>query len=224
MKQRQGICGLCFHSPGCGVIASFDENDRIVGLEPDPGAPMGQVLCPMARSVEEIVYSDKRIAHPLKRKGPRGTFEFEPISWDAAYDLIAEKLLEIKHQYGPEAVGFYAGTGSYERAFKDAFQLKGSEIYLASSILFPFGSPNTFGVGAPCYTSLGVLAPKLTMGCRHIDMYSDVDNADLILVWGTDPSTSTPPAMYRRLANAAAEGAEIIVIDPRKTRCADLEG
>ena len=224
MKQRQGICGLCFHSPGCGVIASFDENDRIVGLEPDPGAPMGQVLCPMARSVEEIVYSDKRITHPLKRKGPRGTYEFEPISWDAAYDLIAEKLLEIKEQYGPEAAGFYAGTGSYERAFKDAFQLKGSEIYLASSILFPYGSPNTFGVGAPCYTSLGVLAPKLTMGCRHIDMYSDVDNADLILVWGTDPSTATPPAMYSRLANAAAEGAEIIVIDPRKTRCADLEG
>jgi anaerobic selenocysteine-containing dehydrogenase len=205
------------------VIAHFDHNGRIVGLEPDPGAPMGNTLCPMAQNVEDIVYSEHRLTSPLKRVGPKGTYEFEEISWDQAYDLIVTKLVVIRDQYGPEAVGFYAGTGSYERAFKDAFQLKGSDIYLASSILFPFGSPNTFGVGAPCYTSLGVLAPELTMGCRHIDMYSDVDNADLILIWGTDPSTSTPPVMYERLQRATAEGAEIIVIDPRKTRCADLE-
>ncbi len=224
MKKRQGICGLCFHSPGCGVIVHLDEKERIVALEPDPGAPMGRVLCPLAQSVEEIVYSEKRLTHPLKRVGHKGTYEFETISWDAAFDIIAEKLRQIKESSGPEAVGFYAGTGSYERGFKDAFQLKNSEIYLASSFLFPYGSPNTFGVGAPCYTSLGVLAPKLTMGCLHTEMFSDVDNADLILVWGTDPSTSTPPAMFERLKTAAAEGADIIVIDPRKTQCCDLEG
>ena len=119
-------------------------------------------------------------------------------------------------------MGFYAGTGSYERAFKDAFQLQDSQIYLASSILFPFGSPNTFGVGAPCYTSLGVLAPQVTMGCLHIDMFSDIDNSDFILVWGTDPSTSTPPEMFERLKRAADEGARIIVIDPRQTASAKL--
>ncbi|MGD9209998.1 MAG: molybdopterin-dependent oxidoreductase [Desulfobacteraceae bacterium] len=224
MKKLHSICGLCFHSPGCGVIAHLDENDRIVGLRPDPKAPLGTLLCPIAGSVEEIVYSEKRLPHPLKRVGPKGTYEFEKISWDEAFTIIAEKLNSIKAQYGPEAVAFYAGTGSYERAFKDTFQLKGSEIYLASSILFPYGSPNTFGVGAPCYTSLGVLAPKLTMGCLHIDMFSDVDNSQLIIVWGTDPSTSTPPALFQRLKIAAEEGAEIIVIDPRKTRSAELEG
>ena len=224
MKTKPGICGLCFHSPGCGVIVHFDENDRIVRLEPDPQAPLGKVLCPIADSVYEVVYSEKRIKTPLKRVGPKGGYDFEPITWDEAYALIADKLGAIKSRYGPEAVAFYAGTGSYERAFKDAFQLKGSEIYLASSILFPFGSPNTFGVGAPCYTSLGVLAPKVTMGCRHIDMFSDVDNSDLIVVWGTDPSTSTPPALFEQLRTAAEEGAEIIVIDPRKTASADLEG
>ena len=224
MNTKPGICGLCFHSPGCGVIVHFDENDRIVRLEPDPQAPLGKVLCPIADSVEEVIYSERRIKEPLKRVGPKGGYDFEPISWTEAYAIIADRLGALKSQFGPEAAAFYAGTGSYERAFKDAFQLKGSEIYLASSILFPFGSPNTFGVGAPCYTSLGVLAPKLTMGCRHIDMFSDVDNSDLILVWGTDPSTSTPPAMFEQLKTAAAEGAEIIVIDPRKTACAELEG
>ncbi len=224
MKSKHGICGMCFHSPGCGVIAQFDQNNRIVALEPDPQAPMGRVLCPMADSVEEIVYSEKRLSHPLKRVGKKGTYEFEKITWGEAYEIIAAKLEEVKSEYGPEAAGFYAGTGSYERGFKDAFKLDGAEIYLASSILFPFGSPNTFGVGAPCYTSLGVLAPKLTMGCLHIDMFSDVDNSDLILVWGTDPSTSTPPALFERIKTAAEEGAEIIVIDPRKTQCAELDG
>lgn len=223
-SKKQGICGICYHSPGCGAIVHFDAENRIERLEPDPGAPSGKVLCPMADSVREIVYSDRRLTRPLKRVGPKGTFAFEPLSWNAAFDLIVDRLNHIKWQHGPQGVGFYAGTGSYERSFRDAFQLKGSEIYLASSILFPFGSPNTFGVGAPCYTALGVLAPQLTMGCLHTDMFSDVDNSDLILVWGTDPSTSTPPEMFQRIRTAAEEGAEIIVIDPRKTAAAELPG
>ena len=213
-SSKPGICGLCFHSPGCGVIVHFDEAGRIVRLEPDFEAPLGKVLCPIADSVEEVIYSPKRLTSPMKRVGPKGGYDFAPIGWDEAYAIIADKLGEIKAAHGPEAAAFYAGTGSYERGFKDAFKLKGAEIYLATSILFPFGSPNTFGVGAPCYTALGVLAPKLTMGCLHIDMFSDVDNADLIVVWGTDPSTSTPPAMFEQLKTAADEGAEIIVNRP----------
>jgi anaerobic selenocysteine-containing dehydrogenase len=220
--QKHGICGLCFHSPGCGVNVHFDGKGMIDRLTPDPDAPMGNVLCPMAASARQIIYSESRIKQPLKRTGPKGKLDFEPVSWDEALDIIVNAMDTIKATHGPEAMGFYAGTGSYERAFKDAFQLGGSQIYLSSSILFPFGSPNTFGVGAPCYTSLGVLAPQLTMGCLHTDMFSDIDNSDLIVVWGTDPSTSTPPEMFGRLVRAADEGARIIVIDPRKTASARL--
>lgn len=206
------------------MVVHFDGEDRIDHLEPDPDAPMGRVLCPIAGSAKEIVYSESRLKYPLKRVGRKGTHDFERISWGEAYDIIVKKLYELKEMHGPESVAFYAGTGSYERSFKDIYKLKGAEIYLSSSILFPFGSPNTFGVGAPCYTSLGVLAPKLTMGCLHIDMFSDVDNSDLILVWGTDPANSTPPEMFERIKKAAAEGAEIIVIDPRKIKASGLEG
>ena len=130
-----------------------------------------------------------------------------------------------KPRYGPEAAAFYAGTGSYERAFKDAFKLQGAEIYLATSILFPYGSPNTFGVGAPCYTSLGVLAPKLTMGCLHIDMFSDVDNSRSDCGVGNRSVHLDPAgACSSNSRTAADEGAEIIVIDPRKTAAAELPG
>ena len=223
-EKKYGICGICYHSPGCGAIVHFDADNKIERLEPDPDTPSGKMLCPMAGSVKEIIYSERRLTQPLKRVGPKGTHAFAPITWDEAFDIIVSRLNDLKEAHGPQSVGFYAGTGSYERSFRDAFQLKGSEIYLASSILFPFGSPNTFGVGAPCYTALGVLAPQLTMGCLHTDMFSDVDNSDLIVVWGTDPSTSTPPEMFQRIKTAAEEGAEIIVIDPRKTAAADLPG
>lgn len=221
-QQKHGICGLCFHSPGCGAVVHFDHQGRIEKLSPDPQAPLGNVLCPIAGSAAQIIYSENRIQTPLKRVGPKGKLDFTPISWKEAFDIISEQVHGIKADHGPESIGFYAGTGSYERAFKDAYQLGGSHIYLASSILFPFGSPNTFGVGAPCYTTIGVLAPQLTMGCLHTEMFSDIDNSDLILVWGTDPSTSTPPEMFGRLVTAAHEGARIIVIDPRKTAAANL--
>jgi anaerobic selenocysteine-containing dehydrogenase len=224
LRKTEGICGLCFNSPGCGAIIHFDEDGRIDRLEPDPDAPLGKVLCPIAYSAKEIVYSKARLTQPLKRVGPKGTHEFEPISWGEAFDIIVEKLNGLKTKYGPQTVGFYTGTGSYERSFKEIFQIKGSEIYLSSTALFPFGSPNTFGVGAPCYTALGVLAPKLTMGCLHIDMYSDVENADLILVWGTDPANTTPPEIFLQLKSAVKRGAKIIVIDPRKTGAAELNG
>ncbi len=224
LNKKYGICGICFHSPGCGAAVHFDEEGRIDKLAPDPDSPYGKILCPIAGSAKEYIYSESRLRHPLKRVGPKGTHEFEKITWDEAYDIIVNKLKELKEKYGPETVGFYAGTGTYERSFKDIYKPKGAEIYLSSSVLFPFGSPNTFGVGSPCYTSLGVLAPKLTMGCLHIDMFSDIDNSDLILVWGTDPANSTPPVMFERLKIASEEGAEIIVIDPRKTRAAELEG
>ncbi len=223
-KTRKGICGLCYHSPGCGAIVHFDDENRIDHLEPDPDVPMGESLCPIAASAKEIIYSESRLKHPLKRCGPKGKHEFERVSWDEAFASIVERIERIKQEHGPEAVGFYAGTGSYERSIRDVFQVGGSEIYLATSLLFPFGSPNTFGVGSPCYTSLGVLAPKTTFGCLHTDMYSDIDNSDLIIVWGTNPATATPPTNFERLKIAAAEGAKIIVIDPRKTESAGLSG
>jgi anaerobic selenocysteine-containing dehydrogenase len=205
-------------------LIHFDDDGKIDSLEPDPSVPMGTVLCPIAQSAREIIYDERRILHPLRRTGKKGTYAFERISWDEAYEVIINKLNEIKSNRGPEAVGFYSGTGSYERSIRDVFQVGGSEIYLATSVLFPFGSPNTFGVGAPCYTSLGVIAPKTTMGSLHTDMYSDLDNSDLIIVWGTDPATATPPVNFARLKTAIEEGATLIVIDPRRTACARLDG
>ena len=60
-------------------------------------------------------------------------------------------------------------------------------------MLFPFGSPNTLGVGALCYVAFAMIAPHVTMGRMYIDMFADIDRARLILIWGKNPAAHCPP-------------------------------
>jgi cysteine desulfurase NifS len=153
----------------------------------------------------------------MKRVGPKGSNSFERISWDEAYDIIVENLNEIKKESGPEAVSIYTGRGAFELSLCDMFQPKGVAVSSASNVLFPFGSPNTMGVGALCYVSFAMIAPHVTMGRMLVNMFTDMENAEVLVVWGANPATDSPPLDMHRLEGAAKRGAEIIVIDPRRT-------
>jgi len=62
-----------------------------------------------------------------------------------------------------------------------------------------------------------MIAPHVTMGGMLINMFSDIENADLIVVWGANPATDSPPLDYSRIRKARQGGAEVVVIDPRRT-------
>ncbi len=213
MEWKPGICGVC--PAGCWVEVGIEER-RLVDIRPDAGHTLG-TICRRGQHAPEIVYSEHRLAYPLKRVGPKGTHEFERISWDEAYDIIVERFERIKAESGPEAVAIYTGRGAQEQSLCDMFQPQGVAVSSASNVLFPFGSPNTMGVGALCYVALHMIAPHVTMGRTQIDMFSDIDNAEMVLVWGTNPATDSPPVDMERLEAAASRGADIVVIDPRRT-------
>jgi cysteine desulfurase NifS len=160
----------------------------------------------------------------MKRTGPKGNWGFEPISWDEAYDRIVFELQRIAQESGPEAAAVYTGRGAFELSLCDMFQPKGVAVSSASSVLFPFGSPNTMGVGALCYTSFAMMAPHVTMGRMLIDMFTDIEHADTLLVWGTNPATDSPPLDMHRLEAASRRGAKLYVIDPRRTETAVRTG
>jgi cysteine desulfurase NifS len=100
------------------------------------------------------------------------------------------------------------------------YQPKGVAVSSASNVLFPFGSPNTMGVGALCYVSFAMIAPHVTMGRMLVNMFTDMENAEMLVVWGANPVTDSPPLDMIRLEAAAARGADIVVIDPRRTETA----
>ena len=213
-KTRRAICGIC--SAGCWAEVTYDQDGKIASVKSDESSPYN-MLCRSGQAAREIVYSPHRLLYPMRRNGPKGSFDFERISWDAAFDIIVENLQRIKAESGPEATAIYTGSGSFELALCDIFQPKGVSVSSASSVLFPFGSPNTLGVGALCYVSFAMIAPHVTMGRMFINTFSDIENAEMILIWGKNPASHAPLTDLLRIQEAHRRGAKIVVIDPRQT-------
>ena len=213
---RKAICGIC--PAGCWVEVALRDG-RLVDIRPDMDHSLG-IVCRRGQHTPEIVYSEHRLRYPMLRSGRRGTHEFNRITWDEAYDIIADNLNRIKEESGAEAVAIYTGRGAQELSLCDMFQPKGVMVSSASNVLFPFGSPNTMGVGALCYVSLYMIAPHVTMGRMQTNMFTDIENAGMVVMWGTNPATDSPPADMRRVEAAAQRGADIISIDPRRTEAA----
>jgi cysteine desulfurase NifS len=216
LDWKKGICGIC--PAGCWIEAGIKEN-KLVDIKLDASHSLG-MMCRRGKYAPEIVHSKHRLRYPLKRIGPKGSFKFKPITWDEAYDAIASNFNKMKADYGAESVAIYTGRGSFDLALCDMFQPKGVAVSSASNILFPFGSPNTMGVGALCYVSFAMIAPHVTMGRMLINMFTDIENAEMLLVWGSNPATDSPPLDMFRLEVAAKRGADIVVIDPRRTETA----
>ncbi len=195
----------------------------MTSVEPLPDHPLG-ILCHIGRHSPEIVHDPDRLLHPLRRTGPKGTHEFESITWDEAMGTLAGRLQAIKAEHGAEATAIYTGRGSFDMALCDLFQPRDVAVSSASSVLFPFGSPNTLGVGALCYVSFAMIAPHVTMGELYITMETDLEQSELIFLWGANPATDSPPLAHGQILRAAGRGAEIVAIDPRRNGTARQSG
>ena len=216
MELKRGICGIC--PAGCWVRVGV-EGGNLVSIEADEGHPLG-MICRRGEHAPEIVHSPDRLRYPMRRVGRKGAYEFARVSWDEAYEGIVSGLKKIRGELGPEAVSIYTGRGAFELSLCDIFQPKDAAVSSASSVLFPFGSPNTMGVGALCYVSFAMIAPHVTMGRMLVNMFTDIENSDLLVVWGANPATDSPPLDMYRLEAARRRGADVVVIDPRRTETA----
>ncbi len=203
------VCGIC--PAGCGVT-SHVSNGRIRRLRPLKNHPMG-IVCPRGARASEVVYSKDRLLFPQRRIGDR----LERITWDDAYEIWIGAIRKIATEHGPEAVCHYTGRGNFEFGLNEQFAPSGTSESSANAVLFPFGSPNVTGVGSLCYAAQGMIAPQANFGRHMRGMHEDVENADLVLVWGANPSTDSPPANLLRVKQAKQRGARVIVIDHRRS-------
>jgi anaerobic selenocysteine-containing dehydrogenase len=208
-ETMTGICGIC--PGGCGVSIELVDG-KIEKISPIKGHPVG-VICIRGVHAKEIVYSDDRLKYPLLRVGRRGEGKFERISWDNALDRIADGFQKIKKEFGAEAVMTYFGRGSFDNNLTDVFGSRGLSVQGTSSFIFPFGSPNASGCSAVCYVSYGIFAAASTIGAEMGSTYPDFANTDLVLIWGANPSTDSPPDKVKKILDAKKRGAKVVVID-----------
>jgi formate dehydrogenase alpha subunit len=91
--------------PFCGVGCNFDLNvadGKVVGVTAAYDAPVNQgSLCVKGRFHTDLIDSPDRIVHPLIKRGGI----WEQATWDEALDYVAERLLRIKEEQGPDAIG-----------------------------------------------------------------------------------------------------------------------
>lgn len=219
VSKRETIISMCGVCPaGCGVNVHLLDG-RIERQTPLKGHPLG-IVCPRGLQAKEIVYSPDRLLFPQQRSGPPGSGQFQRISWDTAYDGIVSRLQELAARYGPESVCVYTGRGNFEFGLNETFAPSGTAESSANAVLFPFGSPNTTGVGSLCYAAFGMIATRATFGDYARNLHEDIEQADLVLVWGGNPATDSPPINLRRIRQAQKRGAPVIVIDHRRSETA----
>lgn len=213
-----GICGIC--PGGCGVNIELVDG-KIEKISPIKDHPIG-VVCVRGLHAKEIVYSNDRLKFPLRRIGERGEGRFERTTWDDALDRIAHGFQKIKGEYGAEAVMSYFGRGSFDNNLPDLFGARGMPCQGVSGFLFPFGSPNGTGCSSVCYVSYGIFASLSTIGAEMESTFADFDNADLIVLWGANPPTDSPPNRVKKILDAKKRGARVIAIDHMRSDSAKM--
>jgi molybdopterin-dependent oxidoreductase alpha subunit len=142
-----------------------------------------------------------RLTHPVVKRP--GAARYEALSWDEAFDLVAEKLRSLKT---PDEAAFYtSGRTSNEAAF--LYQLFARQL----------GTNNLPDCSNMCHESSGVGMSKVIGVGKGTVSLEDFDHADLILVLGQNPGTNHP-RMLTTLEECARRGAKIISVNPLKER------
>ncbi len=200
IEIKKTVCAICDPSTQCG-LSLYIKDGKVIKIEGDEDQFYAKgTLCPKGAANRQYLYNEERIQTPLRRVGPKGSGEFVPISWDEAYEEIAENFNKIKKEVGAESVVFASGYTKYYRPW-------------LKRLCHSFGSPNYVTESSSCYLGMW-LAQKLVFGDRGDPDYAG--GLKCLLVWSSNPFYSSP-GNARRLLASLKDGLKLIVVDPRRT-------
>jgi assimilatory nitrate reductase (NADH) alpha subunit apoprotein (EC 1.7.1.1) len=198
-------CGV-----GCGVRVSVDANGVKVGGDPAHPANRGR-LCVKGSSLGETLGLEGRLLQPQQRVDGA----FQERDWDTALDAVARGFAETIAEHGPDSVALYVSG-----------QLLTEDYYVANKLMKGYlGSANIDTNSRLCMAS-AVAGYKRAFGEDVVPVsYDDVEQADLVVLVGSNLAWCHP-VLYQRLAAARAARPEmkVVVIDPRHTAtCAQAD-
>jgi anaerobic selenocysteine-containing dehydrogenase len=204
------VRGACPHDcpDTCAMLVTV-ENGRAVKVAGDPDHPFTQgFLCAKVNRYIERTYHDGRLRTPMRRVGPKGSGQFEPISWDAALDEIAARLGAIAASSdGPQAILPYSYAGTMGL-------LQGSS--MDRRFFHQIGASR---LDRTICSMAGTVGMRMTVGANVGADSEGVPESDLVLLWGTNTLTANPH-LWPFVLRARERGARIICIDPIRTRTA----
>ncbi len=182
---------------------------RITKITDNPLKTQWMKGCARGYNAAKLTYHPERLLKPLMRTGPDATLK--ECSWDDALDFTAEKLLEIKDSYGPEAVIRLGGSGSCRGALHNTSTLAKRFLNLFGGYTETTGSYSSAAVSFATPFVYGTSNAAIDAGT--------LTYSELIILWGANiAETRFGPALLSRLKEAGSRGVRIIVVDPRKSR------
>ena len=194
-------CGV-----GCGVKAT-PLGDRTVRIAGDPEHPANRgKLCSKGTHLGETVGLEGRLLHPMIGE--------KRASWDKALDLVAKRFQDTIARHGPDSVAFYVSG-----------QLLTEDYYVANKLMKGFIGSGNIDTNSRLCMSSAVVGHIRAFGEDVVSAsYDDLDEADLIVLVGSNTAWCHPIVYQRIQAARAARGTKLVVIDPRRTEtCEDAD-
>ncbi|GAB4345372.1 MAG: nitrate reductase catalytic subunit NapA [Gammaproteobacteria bacterium] len=225
IRWDKGVCRFC--GTGCSVLVGVKDG-RVVATQGDPDSPVNRGLnCIKGYFLSKIMYGKDRLTTPLLRK-KNGKYDkngdFEPVSWDEAFDVMAEKFKAAIKQSMEEnkgkdvtqltsRVGMF-GSGQWTiwegyaaaKLFKAGFRSNNIDPNARHCMASAVGAfIRAFGIDEP-------------MGC-----YDDLEHADAFVLWGANMA-EMHPILWSRLTNTrlTKPGCEVHVLSTFENRCFEL--
>src|SRR3977135_4252897 len=206
LRTTRTTCPYC--GVGAGLLAPADDKGG-AAISGDPAHPanFGR-LCSKGSALGETLGLTNRLLYPMIRCG-KGIME--RVAWSDALDHVAHRFQHIIARDGPGAVAFYLSG-----------QLLTEDYYVANKLMKGFvGSANVDTNSRLCMAS-SVAGHRRAFGADPVPgCYADLDEADLLVLVGSNASWCHPVLFQRMVANKLERGARIVVIDPRRTVTAE---
>ncbi|MFU6377726.1 molybdopterin oxidoreductase family protein [Metapseudomonas otitidis] len=205
----EAICGLAIETED-----RADGSRHILSIKGDPQDSFSRGhICPKAVALQDIQSDPDRLRHPMRRAGS----EWQPIGWDEAFALVAERLADIQARHGQQAVAVYQGNPSVHN-----YGLMTHSNYFLGLLK----TRNRFSA-----TSVDQLPHHLVShqmyGHGLLIPIPDIDHTDFMLILGGNPLASngsimTVPDVEKRLKAIKARGGRLVVVDPRRSETAAI--
>src|ERR1700740_3033115 len=202
LRATRTTCAYC--GVGCGVLATPDgRGGAAISGDPEHPANFGR-LCSKGSALGETLGLEDRLLHPMIRcrKGM-----MERVAWNDALDHVAHRFAHIIARDGPGAVAFYLSG-----------QLLTEDYYVANKLMKGFIGSANVDTNSRLVMASSVAGHRRAFGADTVPgCYEDLDQADLLVLVGSNAAWCHPVLFQRMVKNRQQRGARMVVIDPRRT-------